>query len=312
MVDSLWPADAVAGAPSYSGRMLRQLESPMYSGATVARPLGARSGVRPGTSPTTVTATSTTWTCGPFAGVADVEAAAEAGPYSFSFDAVATGSVTAADATNPRKDIIYVQISDPAEGDGTTNPGVIRGYLAGSPAATPLVPPTPARSFVIAQITVPKVGAGSPSVTWVAPYVVAAGGVLPVDTKANLDAITGYTGQEAYVYNDTTANNVGKYIWTGSSWIRMWHAGSTAFAEATGTGINATGFNTTVTFPAGRFTVAPIVMVTNTGNSTWATNAQNITATNCQIAGYNPATGTAVASTWSWHAIQMTPTTAAG
>lgn len=187
----VWPADAVSGAPLYSGRMLRQsLVAPLLAGATSARPLGARSGVRPGTSASTVTATSTTWTCLPHAGVLDPQTAVEAGPYGYAVDAAVTGSVTAANATNPRVDIVYVQLSDPAEGDGTSAPGVTVAYLAGTAAATPAAPTTPARSMVLAQISVPASGGGSPSVTWVAPRTAAAGGIIPCASAADFATAT--------------------------------------------------------------------------------------------------------------------------
>lgn len=189
MVDSVGFVNAVSGAPAYNGRMLRQLNAVGFAGATAARPLGARSGVRPGTSPTTVSATSTTWTCQPFAGLLDGQVAGEAGPYPFSFDAVATGAVTAANASNPRIDIIYVDVDDPSE-DASSVPAATRKYLAGTAAATPVAPSAPAGCMTVAQINVPKSGGGSPTVTWVAPYCAAAGGVVDFNTKAELDLWT--------------------------------------------------------------------------------------------------------------------------
>jgi len=199
MVDSLWPANAVAGSPSYGGRVLRQTGAASLAGATSTRPLGARSGVRPGTPSSTVTATSTTWTCQPFAGIADVMTAAEASAYAFAFDAVATGSVTAAHATLPRKDIIYVSFTDPAESVGAVV-SATRKYLAGTAAASPVAPSVPGaeRGFVVAEINVPASGGGSPSVTWVAPHAVAAGGITPVRTQAERDATDWAPGQPIY------------------------------------------------------------------------------------------------------------------
>ncbi len=208
MVDTLGPADAVAGAPSFSGRKQRQLNSSKLAGATAARPLGARSGVRPGTSVTTVTATSGTWTCQAFGGVADVMTAAEAGPYDFAFDAVATGPMTPAHATLARKDIIYVSVADPAESVGAT-PSVTRKYLAGTANAAPVAPAVPIaeRGFVIAEINVPASGGGSPTVTWVAPYMAAAGGVVQFNTKAQLDA--------------WTPADDGLYLREGGAWLQI-------------------------------------------------------------------------------------------
>lgn len=211
-------ADAVAGSPSYVGRALRQLMSPLVGGATAARPLGASSGVRPGTLASIVTATSTVWTVTPFAGVIDLEAAAIAGPYPFAFDTNQTGAVTAADASNPRVDILCVRVSDPAEGDGTAAPLIELLYLAGAAVASPVAPATPARSFVIAKINVPVAGGGSPTTTWVAPYTVSAGGVVPALTQAALAAGGGYEGQVASVVADPNPALNGTWLFHGGAW----------------------------------------------------------------------------------------------
>ncbi|WP_459997318.1 hypothetical protein, partial [Paradesulfitobacterium aromaticivorans] len=57
-------------------------------------------------------------------------------------DATPALAVTAADATNPRIDIVYV-----------SSAGVI-SYLAGTPAASPAAPATPTDGFLLAQISV--------------------------------------------------------------------------------------------------------------------------------------------------------------
>lgn len=210
MVARLGWADAVTGAPSYVGRALRQLLSPSLAGATAARPLGAISGVRPGTLASIVAATSSTWTVTPFAGMIDLEAAAIAGGYPFAFDANVTGSVTAANATNPRVDILYVRVSDPAEGDGSASPLIEVLYLAGTAASVPVAPTVPARSFVIANLNVPVSGGGSPTVSWNAPYTVAAGGILPVPTTVY--PASPYKGQ----YVDDAS--LGLLRWSGIAW----------------------------------------------------------------------------------------------
>lgn len=221
MTSRLYPADAVAGNPTYNGRALRQVAvAPFVAGATATRPLGARSGVRPGTSTSTVAATSAALTVQPFAGVLDLATANEAGPYSFAFDAAVTKTINAA-GSNPRIDLVCVQLTDPAESVGSGGPGVDIAYAPGTAAASPQVPATPANSFVIARINVPASGGGTPTVSWVAPYVVGAGGTLPVDTLTNLNAIPGWVGGQAQVYNDTAIVN-GSYYWnpTTSTWMR--------------------------------------------------------------------------------------------
>lgn len=196
MTARAWPLDAASGSPQYTGRYLRQTTvAPFLLGATAGRPLGARSGVRPGTSPTTVTATSTLWTVNPLAGVIDVESANEAGPYAFSFDQAITGSVTAASSSYARIDLISVQINDNAE-DGSSLESVAIVYTAGT-APAPAIPAAPVRSFAIAQINVPISGGGSPSVTWVAPYLTAAGGVIPVRNATERNAAAAALGASA-------------------------------------------------------------------------------------------------------------------
>jgi hypothetical protein len=306
MVDRIGPVDAVLNAPQYTGRWERQLRGVHQAMGSTARPLGARTGVRPGTPTTTVTATSTTWTCQAFAGEADVETAAEAGAYPFSFDAVATGAMTPADGTNARIDIIYVQIDDPSE-DGSAVPAVTRKYLAGS-AGTGVAPVPPvSRAFVIAQINVPKSGTGAPSVTWVAPYTAGAGGFVPFLTKAQLDLwTTAAPGQHANVFADPTGANA-DYTFDGVIWRPI------PFAEAAGVAtIAATGI-TTIPFPTGRFTQPPVVEVTvlTAANVAipWLGAAPTTTGVGCRV--FTTAAAQ-IAGTVAWKATQMLGGSAAG
>lgn len=85
-------------------------------------------------------------------------------------------------------------------------------------------------------------------------------------------------------------------------------------AEAAGQGTSVAAGVITVTFPAGRFSAAPIVTAVL---GTYAANAQllvdNITTTGCRILIYTIGTGVGIVGvTARWHAVQMTPTTGAG
>ncbi len=227
MVDRIGPANAVQVAgvdtPKYDARWERQLRGVHQVMGASTRPLGARTGVRPGTPTTTVTATATQWTCQAFAGDADVEAAAEAGAYPFAFDAVATGAMTPADGSNSRVDILYVQVDDGAEDGSSGAPTVTRKYLAGTAGSGVAPAPPVSRAFVIAQINVPKSGTGSPSVTWVAPYTAGAGGVVPFIKLADLNLWTPPQAlQLAAVFGDSTNN--GHYQYLGGSWQPLGHA----------------------------------------------------------------------------------------
>jgi hypothetical protein len=158
---------------TYNGQATRQAFSALMGVAPSGRSLGAVSGVRPGTPSNTVNLSPAfTWNVGAHSGIIDAETSPFAAPYLYATTGGDTGTVTAADATNPRVDIIYVQVNDQVQdGSGLESGQVV--YQAGTPASTPQVPtpnvtPT-SRALVLAQISVPKAGGGNPTVTWVAP-----------------------------------------------------------------------------------------------------------------------------------------------
>lgn len=248
------PIDASAGAPAYTAQQSRQAFSAHLGGARSGRPLGAYSGVRPGTPSTTVVlsgAGSTTWTVGAHAGVLDTQSAAAAGPYEYATDGTDTGTITA-DGSNPRIDVIWVTVNDTVQdGSGLRN-GTI-GYSVGTASGTPSAPgvgqgtpAVPARAMILAQTNVPKAGTGNPTVTWVAPYCVAAGGSRPWPTAASLLASTGgYDGELAWA-QDTDL----QYAWVNGAWgvladpvrFTAWTAYTPTWTGATsGTGVLGTG-----------------------------------------------------------------------
>jgi hypothetical protein len=264
-----FPLDAVAGAPSYTGEMLRQTRSVLYGAAPTGRPLGALSGVRGGTPNATVTATTTTWTIKPHSGLLDLETAVSAGAYEYAVRTNETGAMTAANSTNDRIDLISLTLNDPAEGDGSSVPGVVATYTTGLAAASPTVPATPARSMALAQISVPKSGTGSPSVTWVAPTTPASGALTPVASSATypnapfngqsvynqaLDVVSIYDGTQWRNYSPLIAKQVLKSaatnVTTGGSGVDL-----TAGWTATG-GFDVGG----ITYTAGTL-IAPIAGV---------------------------------------------------
>lgn len=278
MTISVWPVNAVSGAPLYAGRMLRQTQmAPLAVLGNTARPLGGLSGVRSGTPTTTVTATSTTWTCKPHAGILDAESAAEAGPYGYAVDANVTGVVTAANASNPRVDLIYARLSDPAESDGSSVPQVEILYLAGTAASNPSAPATPARGSALAWINVPVSGGGSPTVTWVAPGVTP--GEVQFQTKAFLDLwTTAAPGQHASVINDSTDGNNRDYVRAGSVWSIDGSAIDVATPNQLLTTSKATlsGLSLTATLPAAPVLVEATIQFENSGSGDDRTVAAEI------------------------------------
>lgn len=226
MTINAWPLDAVDGEPEYAGRELRQTSvSPFVTLGDVDRPLGALSGVRRGTPADTVTATSSEWTLHPHVGILDVEAAGEAGAYAYAVSASESGDIDSPDSSYARIDLVGVQLSDPAEQDGTTVPGVEAVYVAGDPAATPTAPDAPERFVTLAQLNVPKFDGGDPSVTWVAWEV--APGTPAAQTKDQLDSwTTAADGQRAIVLADNS-----EYVSSDGAW-KAWEA-STEWTDVT-------------------------------------------------------------------------------
>lgn len=136
----------------------------------------------------------------------------------------------------------------------------------------------------------------------------------PYPTLAALNAAPGTVlDQHASVNADPTAANNGDYAWSGSAWIqtRIATQGRGSFAEASGVGSNAAGAYGAVTFPAGRFTVAPLVTLQILGSAVAFPLITSVTATGFSGGAFSSG-GSAVAGSWNWHAIQMTSTAAAG
>jgi hypothetical protein len=77
------------------------------------------------------------------------------GAYSIYNDAAVTGTITTADATNPRIDRVCLTVSDSAY-TGSTNTVAVN-VVAGTPAGSPVAPATPTNSISLATVLV---GAG--------------------------------------------------------------------------------------------------------------------------------------------------------
>lgn len=136
-------------------------------------------------------------------------------------------------------------------------------------------------------------------------------------TAARDAAITAPTaGMEVFI-----TGTLEKQRRVGTAWVVI--GGKNApFAEAAGTAAyalsNVSNVNVSITFPTGRFTVAPIVMAghQSAGGGTVALIVRpfNITTTGCTInMGHNDGTAaTVTGETLAWHAVQMTSSAAGG
>lgn len=196
--------------------------------------LSGRSGVRPGDTGLTVTLSGSTINVS--AGVAAVYQATR-GMYLAGLPAstATTTSLTAAHATLVRIDLVYLRIYD----DAVDSSGLFGGepvYLAGTPGAG--VAPTPAGTQIwmpLANITVPQVGGGSPSVTTtgIRPFTVAPGGILPSATAPS----SPYVGQ----FYDTGTDLL---RWNGLTWDTYQKVISTPWTDFTTANGLISGFTT--------------------------------------------------------------------
>ncbi|MGH9250261.1 MAG: hypothetical protein ACRD0W_12165 [Acidimicrobiales bacterium] len=193
---ALW-INASAGAPSYDATELRQAMAFAF-GHGGGQNLGARSGVRPGgTQLETSIAGSTITVQEGVACLYEPTPSVARAPYWVALPADETHTLTAAHATNPRKDITVLRVYDHDQ-DSSGLRLARSEYLVGTPAPTPSEPAVPAGAFKLALIDVPAQGGGSPVVTINHPFAVASGGIVPVRDATEEAALSLYDGQMWY------------------------------------------------------------------------------------------------------------------
>lgn len=268
MTVTAFPINAASGAPAYPSQLFRQALTALLNPG--ASGLQVQPGVRPGAGlDVTVSGTTITVT----AGVAVVQggSATTQGPYMAYSDATTTLTLTAADGTNPRVDLVYMRVRDTdADASGARDGTIL--YLAGTASASP-VAPTPASTpsyTVLATISVPKSGGGSPAVSYAArPYTAAAGGL----TIGSIAPPSPYVGQ-LWDSGDGTRH------WDGTQWRYFTYATVANTQQAappfTTTGafvdfLPASWAPITVTVPPSgmvRVTVSADILNTNTSTST--------------------------------------------
>ena len=225
------PMDATAGAPAYSAMNERQANAPLYGGGS-GLSMRAVPGFRVGTSTNVLSATSTTWTLGPCSAVLSPAASSAQGSYRWASDSNVTGSVTAADATYARKDIVYIQVNDSSAGDGSGALTAPVLYLAGTASATPVAPALPNnRCFLVGTVSVPQSGGGSPTVVLNPARFVTAGGIQPIADATEQATLATYEGLRIDRYD---LDLILRY--DGSKWV-----GGTGTLDLTGTNYTSLG-----------------------------------------------------------------------
>lgn len=219
--DPTW-INASGGLPEYDATDLRRVDALMMM--TGGAGLSSQSGIRPGGGYTT-TLSGSTISVSP--GIAAVYFAGQ-GLYRVAMNLTWSGTLTAADATYTRVDLVYLRVwDDDVDASGLRQGDVV--YLVGTASATPSAP-TPVGTQIympLATISVPASGGGSASVsTSIRPVTVGPGGIVPSATQDGY-----YEGQ----YRDN-GDTLQRY--DGAAWESMQKVVTTGWQSPT----LATGF----------------------------------------------------------------------
>lgn len=267
MTDDPWAINASAGAPAYTAAELRRLSSVLMMGGHADR-FGTRQGVNPSGSQA-VTLSGTTITVQHTRAVVYPALTTTAGPYTVALQSE-THTLTAADGTNPRKDIVVLRVEDTDE-DSSGFRRARSQYIVGTPAGSPSEPAVPSGSFRMATIDVPAGGSPAPTLTYNAPYVVALGGILPARNVSELPSVGLHEGAYA---DQGDVNSLLRY--SGSAWEVMATVPETTSSGATAaTNWSVSAFNATKWGPI----IVGLLSFARTGADITPDSAGNITDT---------------------------------
>ncbi|MGI5232855.1 hypothetical protein [Actinoallomurus sp. CA-142502] len=251
------------------GSVVTAQEARLATGALAqagAGPIQARSGIKPAAgTPGLVKQTGTaskSVTVEPFQAVIQGSRATAAGPYLATLDAQKTLDLltaTPADGTNARRDLIIARQSDTQWSDAST--AMVVQQVVGAPSGSPVDPtPTAGDYLTLARVTIPANATTitAAMITDLRPYAVATGGILPVASQAERDALAKFVGMSVWRM-DTSPNQL--ETWNGTSWVVVGPQPQPAYAAdftSTARTINTTGAysdytgqpSVTVTVPA--------------------------------------------------------------
>lgn len=128
------------------------------------------------------------------------------GEYMVFNDATVNVVISAADPTNPRIDVVGIQIRDKEYSGATDDARIL--VVTGTPAASPAVPTLPADFLSLAHVAV-AAAAGSiltANITDKRRNLTSLGGVIVADTDALLPTVNLWTGLVAFVRSSAAAN----------------------------------------------------------------------------------------------------------
>lgn len=179
---------------------------------------GSRPGVFGNTASSEVTISAFTVTVGNLNVVLNYISPTQNGPYICAISS--TNLTVTAAAAQPRIDIVAARIRDTAV-DGSGFALADCYMIDGTPAALPSAPAVPDGSFRLAQVSVPALGGGNPTLTYDADYTVAAGGILPVRNSSSYPT---EVRKEGMYLDDASTDTL--YRYNGSAWVPVANATS--------------------------------------------------------------------------------------
>lgn len=149
-------------------------------------------------------------------------------------------ALTARNATNPRIDLVVVQV---------TGTAAVVKTIDGTPGASPSAPALPAQHIELARLSVPAVAGGAVTVdsTWRS-FATGLGGRLPVPTLSRLPGSGNFLGQKAHALDTGVEHTWDGTIWRATSSPGPGTTYGVTILPATGTFSNASA--------TGRFTFA--------------------------------------------------------
>jgi hypothetical protein len=177
-------------------------------------------------------------------------------------------ALTARNGTNPRIDLIVIQM---------TGTNATLKTIDGTPGSSPSAPALPAQHIELARVTVPQVGGGAVTVdSSFRTYATALGGRLLAESLARLPGSGNQKGQRA-----TTLDNGRDFRWNGTAWVRttdgFLQSGTYSHVYAGATQLQTRS----VTFPEA-FTGPPNVVITP-ADERFTYAVKNVTATGFDV-----------------------------
>lgn len=151
-------------------------------------------------------------------------------------DAVINQAIATSDPTNPRRDLICIQVED-AFFTGSNNQGVLT-YVQGIAAASPVDPSVPANTLILARVTVAAAAASivDANITDLRPKIAALGGIHTVADNTERDALAATFGRT--VWNIAAA---ALETYNGTSWKRVMNPPRVDLSASAATNITPAG-----------------------------------------------------------------------